>query len=286
MNQIAIITTCYNSNSSLQILADSIILQTVSPRIWILVDNSPLSNAIKIENTHLPIAVLNGEEGDGFGKGCNRGISYLHNRGWPGWVWFLNPDTQLSSPTLIEEFSYMLETLEDKSLVGTKVFNKQHELEESAGWIQKGLNYRSFQINRKHVNGELSPKIAVDWLSGCNLLYKPSAFSYNLCFDTHFPLYFEDIDFCLRSSFYGGKCFWMNNFLVYHQRGTGSTCSSFRRECLKTISQMRFLRRYQPLHVAILHLFRITFFGLYFMSYDFSKGAGTLCGVIRAFLRD
>ena len=145
-------------------------------------------------------------------------------------------------------------------------------MEKSAGWIRNGLNYRKSQIEQKmhYSSGQV---INVDWLSGCNLIFKPSGFCAQLRFNSSFPLYFEDIDFCLRAKASGGTCLWLNHLIITHRQGTGSQCSSFRRERLKSISQVRFLAKYQPLWVAILHTLRLLITAMLLMPRDINKSA-------------
>ena len=262
-------------------LARSLDKQTIKPDIWILVDNAPISEPTFIPAVAFPVLILPGEEGDGFGCGCNTGLNFLSKRSWLNFAWLLNPDTNLASNTHIECLMNQLNTLKNNSLIGTAVVNSDGMLEQSGGWIRNGLGYRKSQIDQSLINKELRHPLSVDWISGCNLIFKPSSFSNLLRFDPYFPLYFEDIDFCLRAKALGGQCIWINALRINHQKGKGSECSLFRRERLKTISQIRFLRRYQSRWVLIAHILRIIILAFGRMPIQFDSSLGKLCGALQ-----
>jgi N-acetylglucosaminyl-diphospho-decaprenol L-rhamnosyltransferase len=282
MTTLALVTVCYNSNRPLFRLAKSLNEQTIKPSIWLLVDNAPKSDSTLEPGTSFPTVILTNNEGDGFGKGCNAGLEYLQERHFSGWVWILNPDTLLKSCNHIKDLLGELNTLDTQTLLGTAIENEKLQLEQSAGWIRQGLGYRKSQINQKVVSKDSGHGIEVDWVSGCNLLFRPSSFYKPLRFDPHFPLYFEDIDFCLRAKIQGGKCIWINSLRIYHQKSTGSKCSSLRRERLKTISQIRFLFRYQPWWAVFAHTVRIVILALARLPIQFDASLGVLCGAFQA----
>lgn len=282
MSSIVIIIVCYNSNYPLNALTKSINGQSVKPSMLILVDNAPISNPVSKPDALFPVVILPGKEGDGFGKGCNTGLDYLQKRNFSGWVWLLNPDTYLKTKCDIETLLCIVNTHDPNTLIGTAIENEYLQLEQSAGWIQKGLGYRKLMISHEMLIQGNENVIEVDWVSGCNLIFRPLEFNNMLRFDAHFPLYFEDIDFCLRSTAHGGKCIWITSLRISHQKSTGSLCSSFRRERLKTISQIRFLRRYQSYWVMMLHTLRIIILSLIRLPIQFNASHGVLVGALQA----
>jgi GT2 family glycosyltransferase len=282
MSPLLIITVCYKSNSALSILAESLNKQEIKPWKWILIDNAPLSNPVLDLNTTFPVHIVSGNEGDGFGAGCNAGLDLVYEMKFDGWVWLLNPDTFLSSSNHIENLCSMLANVGTRIIVGTAIEDLDHQLEQSAGWIRKGLGYRRSQITKNSLPQKGGPGIEVDWVSGCNLIFQPSSFSTPLRFDHYFPLYFEDLDFCLRAKFHGGNCIWLDSLSISHQKSTGSKCSFFRRERLKAISQIHFLYRYQPWWVTIAHTLRLITLALLRLPTRFTSSLGTLFGIFQA----
>lgn len=275
------ITVCYKSNSSLSILAESLNKQAIRPWKWILIDNAPLSNPVLNLNTTFPLHIVSGNEGDGFGAGCNAGLDLVHKMNFDGWVWLLNPDTYLPSSNHIQNIINALANVNTNTILGTAIESIDHQFEQSAGWISRGLGYRKLQITKESFTQEGRPGIEVDWVSGCNLIFRPSSFSTLLRFDHYFPLYFEDIDFCLRAKLYGAKCIWIGSLSISHQRSTGSECTLFRRERLKAISQIHFLCRYQPWWVTVAHALRIIALALQRLPTQFASSVGTLYGTLQ-----
>ena len=84
----------------------------------------------------------------------------------------------------------------------------------------------------------------LDWLSGCSLLLQPTAHRPPARFDPCFPLYYEDMDLCLRLAQQGAPVLWLPQPVIQHQRGEGSVTPSSRRLELSTTSYVRFLRRH------------------------------------------
>ena len=83
----------------------------------------------------VPLLVLKGQQGDGFGAGCNRAFDYLQQAGHTGWIWLLNPDTALPKGDEAQQLVEALRELLPQALVGTAVQDATGEIEPSAGWI-------------------------------------------------------------------------------------------------------------------------------------------------------
>ncbi len=151
-----------------------------------------------------PLLVLQGEQGDGFGAGCNRGLDYLQQTGYSGWVWLLNPDTSLPQGDEAQQLLEALADLPAQAVVGTAVQDSTGTIEPSAGWIDQGLNFRRRKVST--ADSLRQEPLRLDWLSGCSLLLQPAAHQPPARFDPCFPLYYEDMDLCLRLAQHGGPC--------------------------------------------------------------------------------
>ena len=106
--------------------------------------------------------------------------------------------------------------------------------------------WRGHHYGRKVARADLLrlEPLRLDWLSGCSLLLQPTAHRPPARFDPCFPLYYEDMDLCLRLAQQGALVLWVPQPAVQHQRGDGSVTPSSRRLELSTTSYVRFLRRY------------------------------------------
>jgi GT2 family glycosyltransferase len=227
--------------------------QTQGPNLWLLIDNSPRTAPLELQKlrqamggSRLTILRLEGEEGDGFARGCNRGFDHLAEQGWEGWVWLLNPDTALPCGDELERLQAKLESLPRQALVGTAVEDPEGRLEASGGWIDPGLDFRRRRLGAALAAQAGEEPLGVDWLSGCSLILQPSAHTPPARFNPLYPLYYEDMDLCLRLAGSGAPLLWLPSPAVKHQRGEGSATPGERRLRLSTLSYLRFLQHHRP----------------------------------------
>jgi GT2 family glycosyltransferase len=287
-----VVTVAFHSESVLPSLARDLAGQSRPPETWVLVDNSPLTAPLGLEALRLaalrlaaplPIRLVSGEEGDGFGAGCNRALQVLEAAQWQGWVWLLNPDTALPRGTELEELLLQLAALPARALVGTAVEDGEGGFEASGGWIDRGLDFRGRKLQAAQVKG--ADPVAVDWLSGCSLVLRPTAHRPAARFDPRFPLYYEDMDLCLRLAQQGAPVLWLPRPCVGHRRGTGSSTSGPRRLQLSTVSYLRFLRRHCPGWVYALRCLRLLLLTLLRLPFRPRRSLAVL-GALGAVLRE
>ena len=256
---LAILTVAYRSQKPLEWLATDLARQSLRPDRWLVVDNAPRSAPLQFSSalSELPLERLEGREGAGFGEGCNMGFEALAREGWGGWVWLLNPDTNLPDADLIERFADLLAACPDQALVGTAVWSAEGSLEPSGGWIDPGLAFRRRRLQPCHLAQADAAPLRLDWLSGCSLALRPTAWSNPPRFDPALPLYYEDMDLCLRLGAAGAPRLWTAAVAITHQRGAGSGGDPVRRAELTTTSYWRFLQRHTPAWVRGLRGLRL-----------------------------
>lgn len=257
--RLAILTVAYHSEPVLSRLAEDLARQSRPADLWMLVNNAP--GGAPLRATTLPggaarrLQILDGEEDEGFGAGCNRGFEELARNGWRDWVWLLNPDTRLPGGNELRTLLTALESQPPDALIGTAVANDTGELEPSAGWIDAGPAFR-----RRRVTPALRAAgrpVPLDWLSGCSLCLRPTAHDPPARFDPAFPLYYEDMDLCCRLQRRGVPILWLPEPVVRHRRGQGSATSSPRRLRLSTLGYLRFLQRHCPPWVLLIRTLRL-----------------------------
>lgn len=286
--RLAIVTVAHHSGGVLPQLARDLARQPPPLPFWVIVDNSPEVSPVEAHTLTsivngvppLPLRLLRGQEGDGFGAGCNRALAWLEEQGWRGWVWLLNPDVCLPRGDELRELDEQLEKLPPRSLVGTAVDDGSGELEASGGWFTPGLRFRSRRLARQHL--ESGSPLPLDWLSGCSLALMPSAHTPPARFDPAFPLYYEDMDLCLRLGRQGAPVLWLPSPRILHRRGEGSASGSPRRWRLSTVSYLRFLRRHCPAWVLWLRSLRLLLVTAVRLPLQPGRGRAVLAGVLEA----
>lgn len=258
-SSIAILSVAFDSLPALRQLAGDLTRQTTAPSHWMVVNNAPDTAPLRPGDLPcpptVPLEIVDGEEGDGFGAGCNRGFRELERHGWYGWIWLLNPDTRLHRGGELDQMEAALSRVSPSSVVGTAVHGDDGSMEASGGWWDGGLAFR-----RRCVGSALltsTAPVELDWLSGCSLCLRPTTHHPSARFDPSFPLYYEDMDLCLRLKRQGAPILWLPRPGVVHHRGEGSRVGSARRLHLSTISYLRFLRRHGPGWVMVLRSLRL-----------------------------
>jgi N-acetylglucosaminyl-diphospho-decaprenol L-rhamnosyltransferase len=278
---LALVTVAYHSQQAIESLAQDLARQQQCQFVWLLVDNAPLSAPLKADQLAcrgVEIQIINGQEGEGFGRGCNRAFEVLKAQGFKGWVWLLNPDIQLRRGDECTRMIQKLKSCDQRTVLGTAVSGADGMLEASGGWIDPGLQFRRRRVGNQLIkNKEIEAAVVeVDWLSGCSLALKPEAHRPAARFDLAFPLYYEDIDLCLRLKALGAQVLWWPQLLIDHQKGSGSQVPSSRRLKLSTISYLRFIQRYCPKWVQLLRISRLIINALLRMPLQPKRSAAVL----------
>ena len=243
---LAIVTVAYASQEPLERLAADLTRQTSAPQRWLVVDNAPRSSPLRLSEGLQAAAAerLEGGEGEGFGEGCNRAFERLAADHWQGWVWLLNPDTALGESSVVERFSRLLATQPGRALVGTAVWTSAGDLEASGGWIDAGVAFRRRKLQAVDLEGARLQPLSLNWLSGCSLALRPTLHAPPARFEPALPLYYEDMDLCLRLGRAGAPVLWTSAVAVSHRVGSGSGGDPRRRQRLTTLSYWRFLQRH------------------------------------------
>ncbi len=279
-NRLVILTVAYHSDDALKLLVEDLNQQTYQPYKWIIVNNSlNTSGPIKLSGD-FEILHLKGRQTAGFGEGCNLGFDCLQSLGWNGWVWLLNPDIRLPNNKTLELMQLKLKFLPQNCMVGTAVYDQNMALEKSAGWIDSGLRFRRRIIKASMYSDK---ELAVDWISGCSFLIKPSAHEILPRFEERLPLYYEDMDLCLRLSQLGVPVFWISSAMVIHNKGTGSNINFARRLKLSTCSYIRFLQRHNSGWVLCLLTIRLLLKALFIFPLNPQHSLAVLSGWFDAF---
>lgn len=278
---LALVTVAYHSQQALESLAQDLARQQQCKFVWLLVDNAPLSAPLKQDQLGcrgVEIQIINGQEGEGFGRGCNRAFDHLAAAGFNGWVWLLNPDTQLRRGDECARMIKQLKNCDQRTVLGTAVLGADGMLEASGGWIDPGLQFRRRRVGEQLIKNKAieAATVEVDWLSGCSLALKPEAHRPAARFDDDFLLYYEDIDLCLRLKALGASVLWWHQLTIDHQKGSGSQVTSSRRLKLSTISYLRFIQRYCPLWVQILRVSRLIINSLLRMPFQPKRSVAVL----------
>jgi GT2 family glycosyltransferase len=98
----------------------------------VAVDNSPVFHPVRPLSSwmfyrEINAYLLEGQEGDDFSTGFNRGLNWLTSRGWNSWVWLLNPDVTLKDSNTLAKLKTVRQELPGRMIFGTAVINNERE---------------------------------------------------------------------------------------------------------------------------------------------------------------
>ncbi len=154
----------------------------------------------------------------GFAGGANAAVNYCIEHG-ARWIWLLNNDTELDKDSL--SVLYRAAQKEPSAgILGASVYTPT-----ANGLVRSGsgqIDFLRAKTFEKGIVDEQEETIACQWLSGCNMFFRASAFQELKGFDESFFLYFEDTDLCWRMNHANWTCLLVPGAKLKHQ-GNAST---------------------------------------------------------------
>jgi GT2 family glycosyltransferase len=190
------------------------------PHLRILItDNcSPDKSGEKVRENYPTHDYLQLADNLGFAGGSNAAINYCIQKG-ADWIWLLNNDTELAEDSLSKMMDIALSE-ERAGVLGARVCTPT-----TNGYHKSGRGEIDFFRGKTFERGdvdETQAKIACQWISGSNMLFRASAFQEMNGFDEKFFLYFEDTDICWRLNQAGWNCLLVPDAKIFHE-GNAST---------------------------------------------------------------
>jgi len=183
-------------------------------RIFII-DNGSTDNSVEIFNQKFPnIVVLRNKSNLGFQGGMNRGLSHGFNQG-VGYILIINNDT-IADILMIEELIKGIP--DDAALVSPIIYyyDSPNKIWSIGGKINplflevtRFLDF-SPSVPKKSVRREFIPSCA--WLLRRETICKIGYLDEN-----YYPIYYDDLDFCLRLKRIGCKVYLIPQAKLWHK---------------------------------------------------------------------
>lgn len=154
----------------------------------------------------------------GFAGGSNAGINWCIERG-ADWVWILNNDTEVD-PSSLGNLVEVAERENQAGIIGAAILTPS-----ATGYSRSGTGSIDFNKAKTFERGQVddnAQSIECQWVSGCNMLVRASAFKEMNGFDERFFLYFEDTDLCWRMNQAGWKCLFVPSARINHEGGAST----------------------------------------------------------------
>lgn len=206
-------------------------------------DNSydKIKSEVKARMWGLWVTVLSAEKNGGFSYGNNIGIKKsLSINPSPDYIWLLNPDT-LIHKNACKELINFFEKHAEAGIIGSR-------LEDPDGTSQMSA-FRDFTVISEMLSGfrfsvlsrlfskwliapvfisKKSHKTA--WVAGASMMIRSKIFQDIGFLDEDFFLYYEEVDFCVRSRRYGWECWYVPESRVIHLVGAATGISDLRKK--------------------------------------------------------
>ncbi len=248
IKELSIIIVTYNNENTIENCLDSIWCHIGSDLEVIVVDNSENSmTAGKIkqfirDHQKREIKMIEPEQNIGFARGCNLGAKNATGK----YLMFLNPDTIIKN----DIYSYLkkcLETYPETGIAGPKMIDADGRIIKTCRNLPTGLNIFLDVIGIDRVLGTYQlvrfPHRRIRYVEqviGACFFMKKDLFKQLNGFDERFFIYFEEVDFCKRTSDLGLKTIFCPQAEIVHISGT--SCES-EKTVARMIAQLRFSRK-------------------------------------------
>ncbi len=210
-------------------------------KVLLLDNGSPDHSGDAIARTFGEFSFLSLPQNLGFAGGSNAGINFCLERG-ADWVWLLNNDTRVD-PQSLSLLMIQARKNATAGALGAMVFTPAGD-----EYVASGLGEIDFGRAKTLMRKEVPPEteaLSCQWLSGCNLLLRSTAFKSVNGFDEAYFLYFEDTDLCCRLREAGWQCLLVPAARVEHIGGASTEGSlNTWRSYYYTRNRLLFFRRH------------------------------------------
>ena len=204
---LSVIIVNYNTIDLLQKCLTSIQSQVGTTHEIFVVDNASTDgSAILVKKLFPTVILLENATNLGFAKANNLALRQAKGR----FVYFLNPDTEVSPGCFAAMLTYMKQH-PHIGLAGTRIIYPDGRPQSSVEYSYPGSRYA-----RRELQG-LKGKIA--WLLGASLIARHEAIEGGNGFDEGYFLYGEDIDLCLVLRKKGWELGYIPEATIVHWEG-------------------------------------------------------------------
>ncbi len=232
--KIAIIIVSHNdlNKECLQSLQDARNATSVKTTVVVADNASKKYDAHALVKETIPDAIILLRNGDfGFGRSCNRATQEVN----ASYCFFLNPDTLLTDPLILETLHTFAETHPDTGIIAPKVYYFDGRLQETIRRFPRW--FAPFTQRTKLSQTDFGKKYAaefmmldddhthirdIDWAQGSALFVRASAANVSGYFDDRYWMYFEDVDMCRSMHDYGKRVMYLPTVSLKHAHGKES----------------------------------------------------------------
>ncbi|MBI5804496.1 glycosyltransferase family 2 protein [candidate division TA06 bacterium] len=253
MSRISIVIVTWNSQDYICHCLDSLFSQNHDLEI-IIIDNGSMDSTLDILREYRTrVTIIANQSNLGFARAVNQGLKLASGE----IILLLNPDTVLTPGTLETMSGYLAEHPQVWAL-GPQLLNMDGSVQRScrqfpdgrimfyefAGLSKMFPKSKTFARWRMGYFDHLIPAEVDQPMGACLMVRKEVLKKVGLLDEKNFPMFFNEVDWCLRINRAGGKLFFLPQAKVYHHHGV----STRRAKKAMVISSHQSLARYFSKH--------------------------------------
>jgi GT2 family glycosyltransferase len=212
MTLASVIIPVWNGGADLPACLDALLAQTHAPVEIIAVDNASTDHSADLIAASYPqVKLICNAANLGFGGACNVGLAAA--QGDP--LVLLNQDTVVR-PDWLAELVRVLQTHPDVGIAGSKALYPDGTIQHAGGQIDAQGN-GSHRGYRQPDTGGFDALADVDFVTGASLALRRAVYMQIGGLDEDFaPVYFEDVDLCLRGRAAGWRVVYAPTSVLVH----------------------------------------------------------------------
>jgi len=242
-----VVTLTWNQREDTLGCLESLTQMTYPNYRLLLVDNASADKTIEAVQERFPhIKIIVNSQNMGFSGGFNIGLRHALAQG-AEYVFIINNDTFVE-PHILDELIAHADS-PDVGILAPKIYyaSEPNRIWSVGGgqhpWTLEMIHKGDGQLDQ----GQWEQVIERDYLVGCALLLKRSMLEKIGLFDTgsYFPIYYEDVDLCLRARMAGYRLLLVPNAKMWHKvSASGGGSDSPRERYLMARNSVRFFRKH------------------------------------------
>lgn len=253
MPRLSIVIVTWNSQDHIRPCIDSLPSQGQEMEV-IAVDNGSQDSTLSILKEYgTKVQAIKNPKNMGFARAANQGLRQATGE----FILLLNPDTVLT-PGALETMVGFLAENPHKWALGPQLLNPDGSVQPSCRQFPDRLTMlyeftglsrlfpksRTFGSWRMGYFDHLTPALVDQPMGACLMVRKIVLEEVGLLDEDNFPMFFNEVDWCLRISRAGGKLYFLPQAKVYHHHGV----STRRVKKAMIISSHQSLARYFSKH--------------------------------------
>jgi len=212
----------WNGKKLLQKCLSSFFAKTENPKCKIVViDNASTDGSTEMLQTDFPsVELIKNVENTGFSYGNNQGIRHaLANNA--EYILLLNNDVEITDEKWLEKLIDILESDSKIGIVGCKLLYPNGKIQHAGGIINLSGAHNRGECEKD--TGQYDKIEFFYFVTGAVLMVKTDVIHKIGFLDEEFtPLYYEDVDWCVRARLFGYKVAYTPNPKLIHHCGSSA----------------------------------------------------------------